>query len=205
MMNDDKQRQMTGGVDEQQVVLTNDGWCWWTTGGDDEWWVAGPDDATHIVWAFGMFFIISVTYIFTKYIAWQWMIKWMMAATTDDWWRQHMMTTDEGTMGRRPRRCKSHCLGLQYVSFFSICIPTCYIKYNIWMYTCKKKVGPNQLRLIMVWLQLNRLRPVEKLIETGMDRSLVVPVQFLDFLRIGKPVPVVVAPKKGKKPDRTGL
>ena len=32
-----------------------------------------------------------------------------------------------------------------------------------------------------------------------------VPVWFFNFLRIGKPVAVAVLPKKGKKPDRTGL
>ena len=50
-----------------------------------------------------------------------------------------------------------------------------------------------------VWLGLNWSRLVEELIETGMDRSLTVPVQFFNFLGFGKPVVVVVLPKKGKK------
>ena len=37
--------------------MTNVNKCQTTNnGGDEEQWVAGPDDATHIVWAYSMFF-----------------------------------------------------------------------------------------------------------------------------------------------------
>ena len=122
---------------------------------------------------------------------------WLMMTTYDD----HRWRND----GQKAQTMQVALSGPSVCFFFSISIPTCYIKYNIWMYTCTKKVGPNWLRLITVQLQLNRLRLVEKPIETSMDWSLAVPVQFLDFLRIRKPVLVAVAPKKGKKLDQTRL
>ena len=52
---------------------------------------------------------------------------------------------------------------------------------------------------------LVRTEPVNELKKTGSNQSFTVPVRFFDFLRIGKPVAVVVLPKKGKKLDWTRL
>ena len=112
--------------------------------GDEEQWVAGPDNATRIVWAYGMFFLSQSTSFF--------------------------------------------CMQLYLYNIFTT-----------------QNFSLNPLGPVTDRLGLNWSRPVEELIETGTDRSLMVPVQVFNFLGFGKPVAVAVLPKKGKKSDRTGL
>ena len=168
------------------TTMINDG-CTTTSNdnNDERWWLAGPDNVSCIVWAYGIFFFhYGMLFLYLL------LVLYTKLKPSLDYSTMTMETNDDndkrrwlwGTMGGWPRRCELHRLGLWYVFFFKISLlhsfvcSYIYIIYNIFT---TQNFG------------LNQSRPVT--------------VQFFNFLGFGKPVAVAVLPKKWKKPDRTGL
>src|SRR5271168_3959428 len=87
---------------------------------------AGPDNATAIVWAFGMFFFLlfSFTLLTTNFFFF------FFDCDYNDYDNDNDYVGSRCRRGR-PRRCNGHCLGLWYVFFFTVTLLLLVTNYDI--------------------------------------------------------------------------